>query len=278
MDDFIIRSFLAAIGVAVVAGPLGCFVVWRRMVYFGAALAHSALLGVALGFLFEINLYVGVIFVGVAISVLLVAFDRQRQLATDTLLGILAHGALAMGLIALAFMETVRIDLVAYLFGDILAVTADDVAWIYAGGLASLGVLAAIWRWLLAVTVDSDLAEVEGVPVNLVRLVFMLLTTVVIAVAMKIVGMLLIVSLLIIPAAAARRFAATPEQMAILAALVGCLAAAGGLASSFQWDTPAGPSIVAAATGLFFVTLIVPFGRAGRRKAQSNSASPTSTP
>ena len=256
IDDFILRALIAGIGVALVTGPLGCFVVWRRMAYFGAALAHGALLGVALGLLFRIHLQIGVVVVCLMIAALLVVLERGRRLAADTLLGILAHGTLAFGLLAVAAIEDLRIDLMAYLFGDILAVDGYDLAWIYGGGLVALAVLCVIWRHLLAITVDDELARVDGVPVVAVRLAFTLVIALVIAVAMKIVGVLLIVSMLVIPPAAARRFAATPEQMAVIAAIMGCLAVAGGLAASAAWDAPAGPAIVAAATVLFFLSLI----------------------
>ncbi|MFC1684583.1 zinc ABC transporter permease subunit ZnuB [Pseudomonadota bacterium] len=253
MDDFLLRAMIAGLGVALVSGPLGAFVVWRRMAYFGDTLAHSALLGVALGFLLEVNVNLTIILVCVGLAMLLVALQQQRRLASDTLLGILSHSALSLGLIVLAFLESLRLDLMGYLFGDILAVTTADIAWIWGGGLVALIALVLIWRPLLAMTVHEELAKVEGVPVNSIRLVFMLLIALVIAVAMKVVGILLITSLLIIPAATARRFATTPEQMAVLAAVVGCLAVGGGLFGSLQWDLPAGPAVVAAAGLLFFM-------------------------
>lgn len=228
------------------------------MAYFGDTLAHSALLGVALGFLLGIDLEVGVIAVCVTMAVLLVGLQRRGQLADDTLLGILSHGALSFGVIAVAFLQTVRVDLLSYLFGDILAVSATDLAWIYGGGAAVLAVLAIIWRPLLAATVHEELARVEGVPVTLVRLVFMVLIAVVIAAAMKVVGILLITSLLIIPPAAARRLARTPEQMAAVGAALGCVAVAGGLWGSFAFDAPSGPSIVVAALALFVLGLLIP--------------------
>ena len=251
MDDFLLRALLGGVGVAVVAGPLGAFVVWRRMAYFGAAMAHSALLGVALGLLLELDLNVAVIAVCGALAVLVAALERYKGLATDTVLGIVAHVSLAVALVALAFMETARVDLFAYLFGDILAVTRLDLVWIYGGGLTALAALVAMWRPLLAATVHEELAEVEGAPVTGVRLAFMLLLALVIAVGLKVVGLLLITSLLIIPAAAARRVARTPEQMALIASAIGCLAVAGGLYGSLRWDSPAGPSIVVAAAVLF---------------------------
>ena len=247
-----LRALIAGLGVALVTGPLGAFVVWRRMAYFGDTLAHSALLGVALGFLLEVNINLAIILVCVALAMLLVALQHQRRLASDTLLGILSHSALSLGLIVLAFMETLRIDLMGYLFGDILSVTLADIYWIWGGGAAALLVLVWIWRPLLAMTVHEELARVEGVPVVTIRLAFMLLIALVIAVAMKVVGILLITSLLIIPAATARWFARTPEQMALLAALIGCLAVGGGLFASLQWDLPAGPAVVVAAAMLFF--------------------------
>ncbi|CAO3372063.1 zinc ABC transporter permease subunit ZnuB [Azospirillum argentinense] len=258
MDDFVLRALAAGCGIALVAGPLGSFVVWRRMAYFGDTLAHSALLGVALGFLLGVNPLIGVVGVCVALALALVGLQRRRALATDTVLGILSHSSLSLGLVAIAFLETLRIDLVAYLFGDILSVTTTDLGWIYAGGAAALGGLLLLWRRLLAVTVDEDLARVEGMPVEALRLAFMLLIALVIAAAMKIVGILLITSLLIIPAAAARRFSRTPEAMAALASVFGIAAVLGGLLSSLNWDLPGGPSIVVAAAALFLASMMVP--------------------
>ncbi len=262
MPEFLIRAFLGGFGVAVVAGPIGCFIVWRRMAYFGDTLSHSALLGVALGFLLGINPTLAVIVICGAVAVLLVVMQQQRILASDTLLGILAHSALSLGLVTVAFMETFRLDLVALLFGDILAITTGDLGWVYGGGAFALITLVALWRPLLAITVHEELARVEGVPVLAVRLGFMLLIAVVIAVALKIVGILLITSLMIIPAATARRFTATPEQMAVAAALIGAVAVGAGLWGSWLWDTPTGPSIVVAAFVMFVLALVVPSGRA----------------
>ncbi len=252
MSDFLLRALLAGLGVALVTGPLGTFVVWRRMAYFGDTLAHSALLGVALSLVLRINTTLTITVVCTVLALLLVALQAQKRLASDTLLGILAHSALSLGLITIALVEQIRIDLMGYLFGDILAVTRTDLYWIAGGGLLTLVVLALIWRPLLAMTVHEELAQVEGVRVTLMRTIFVILVAVVIAVAMKVVGILLITALLIIPAATARHFARTPEQMALMAAGFGCLAVVGGLFGSFRWNLPTGPAIVLAAALLFF--------------------------
>ncbi len=251
LDDFFLRAMIAAVGVAAIAGPLGCFIVWRKMAYFGDTLAHSALLGVALGVLLGIKPVLGVGATVVVLALLLVALQQQRQIATDTLLGILAHSGLALGLVALSFLPEVRVDLLSYLFGDVLAVGRADLLQIYLGGTAALVVLIAIWRPLLMTTLHEDLARAEGVAVLRTRLFFMLTIAVVIAVAMKIVGILLITSLLILPAATARLFARSPEAMAVTAAALGALAAIAGLTGSLTFDTPAGPSIIVAAAALF---------------------------
>lgn len=251
MDDFLMRAILAGCGVAIVAAPLGSFVVWRRMSYFGDTLAHSALLGVALGFLLDINLNLAIIAVAVLIALLMLGLQNRRLLASDTLLGILSHSTLSIGLVVMAFQQDLRVDLMGYLFGDILAVSATDLFWVWGGGLLVLGLMIWIWRPLLSYTVHEELAQVEGIAVQKIRLVFMLMIALVIAISMKIVGVLLITSMLIIPAATARRFSTTPEQMALLAAIAGLLSVASGLYASWVWDTPAGPSIVVAAALLF---------------------------
>lgn len=253
--DFLLRALLGGLGVALIAGPFGAFVVWRRLAYFGDTLAHSALLGVALGFLLEINLTLGILAICQLLALLLFFGQRQQLLASDTLLGILSHGALSLGLVALAFMEGVRIDLMAYLFGDILAIGRTDLGWIFGAGVLALLGLLWIWKPLLLITVHKDLAQVEGIPVERINALFLGLIALIVAVMMKVVGLLLVTSLLIIPAASARRFAATPETMAIGASLIGCLAVAGGLFASYRWDTPAGPSIVVTACLLFLLSL-----------------------
>ncbi|HLS69950.1 MAG TPA: metal ABC transporter permease [Kiloniellales bacterium] len=255
LDDFLSRAFIAGAGLALVAGPLGCFVVWRRMAYFGDSLAHSALLGVTLGFLLHIDLQLGVAVTCAAFALLVGLLQQQQRLPSDTLLGILAHSGLALGLVALSFVSTLRLDLMGYLFGDILAVGRADLLWIWLGGGGVLLVLAIYWRRLLLTTVHEDLARAEGVAVLPLRLLLMLMLAVTIAVAMKIVGILLITSMLILPAAAARRFARSPEEMALLAGLLGVIAVGLGLTGSLAYDTPSGPSIVVAALLILMASL-----------------------
>lgn len=272
LDDFFNRALFAGIGLALVAGPLGCFVVWRRMAYFGDTLAHSALLGVALSLLLGINLTLGVFVMAAVVAGALLLLERRQGLSADALLGILSHSTLAVGLVLVAFMTWVRVDLMGFLFGDILSVTRTDIAVIYLGGAVILVLLAVFWRPLLAATVSPELAEAEGQRPAMAQVVLMVLLASVIAIAMKLVGVLLITSLLIIPAAAARRFSSTPEQMAGYAALFGAIAVIAGLLASRQWDTPSGPSIVVAALLIFVIGLVWPnIGRKGTQSRETGS-------
>ena len=256
LDDFLTRALLAGIGLALVTGPAGCFVVWRRLAYFGETIAHSALLGVALAILLEVHLVIGIFASASGIVLVMFFLERRDTLPVDTLLGLLAHGGLALGLVVLAFVPSVRFNLHGLLFGDILAVSRTDLAIVWGGGAVALGVLWWVWRPLLAATVNVDLARVAGLRPERARLVFGLLMAAIIAVAIKIVGVLLIVALLVIPAATVRRFSSSPERMAIGAATAGIASVAGGLLASAEFDTPSGPSIVVTALALFVVTRI----------------------
>lgn len=254
-DAFLIRALLAGLGLSLATGPLGSFVVWRRMAYFGDATSHAAILGVALSFAFHLPLYAGILAVAVAVALIVAALSGRGH-QSDTVLGVLAHSALAIGLVAVSFLPSVRADLSAYLFGDILAVDWRDVWLIWSGSAVVLALL--VWRWdgLITATVNEELAQASGVDPARERLALTLALALTVALSIKIVGALLIAAMLIIPSAAARAFAATPERMAVLAALAGALATAGGLWGSLTYDTPAGPSVVVAAFGLFLLSLL----------------------
>ncbi|RDE10096.1 metal ABC transporter permease [Pelagibacterium lacus] len=263
LESFFTRALLAGIGLAAVSGPLGSFIVWRRMAYFGDTMAHSAILGVALALFFSVNPVAGVFAIAVLVAVLLGFLERRGTLSADSLLGLLSHSALALGLVLVSLMPHIRIDLMGLLFGDILAVSVTDLAVIYGGGIVVLGVLAWLWRPMLAGTVSEDIARAEGLEPERTRLIFMVLLAGLIAIAMKILGVLLITAMLIIPATAARRLATTPERMALYAALGGIAAVLLGLWGSLHFDTPSGPSIVVAALGVFAITSIIPLGEKG---------------
>ncbi|MCA1335487.1 metal ABC transporter permease [Pseudooceanicola marinus] len=256
LDDFLVRAALAGLGVALAAGPLGCLVVWRRMAYFGDATAHAAMLGVALALAFDVSIFAGVLVVSMLMATL-VSTLSGRGFAMDTLLGVLAHSAIAFGLVAVSFLSGVRIDLMAYLFGDILAVSKGDLAIIWGGAALVLALLAWRWQALLTATLNPDLAQASGLDPRREQLVLTVALALVVAVAIKVVGSLLIAALMIIPAATARPLARTPEGMALTAAGIGAVSALGGLQGSLWFDTPTGPSMVCIAALLFLVTLLL---------------------
>ncbi|OWO82657.1 zinc ABC transporter permease [Photorhabdus luminescens] len=256
MIELLFPGWLAGVLLSIAAGPLGSFVVWRRMSYFGDTLAHASLLGVAFGLLLNISPFYAIIAVTLILAIMLAWLEKRPQLAIDTLLGIMAHSALSLGLVVVSLMSNVRVDLMAYLFGDLLSVTYEDI-WLIAIGVAIVITLL-FWQWnaLLSITISQEMAFVDGIKIQRLRILLMLVTALTIGLAMKFVGALIITSLLIIPAATARRFARTPEQMAGIAIAVGMLAVTGGLAFSAVYDTPAGPSVVLCAAVMFIISLI----------------------
>ncbi len=275
LDDFFFRAMLAGVGLALITGPIGCFIVWRRMAYFGDTMAHSALLGVGLAMLFDLNIMISVFVIAFTIAMLLVVLQKRHTLSADSLLGILSHATLAFGLVLVAFMSWIRFDLMSLLFGDILAVSVSDLIAIYAGGALILAVLVKLWRPLLAATINEDIARAEGLQPELHRTLFMILLALLIAIAMKIVGILLITALLIIPAATARRFALSPEQMAIYAAFIGVCSVIAGLFGSLNYDTPSGPSIVVASV-IFFAISMLPWQKLKASLQSTRNKEPTS--
>jgi len=259
-DPFLLRALLAAVGLAIVAAPLGALVVWNRMAYFGESIAQAGLIGVALGLLLGINLTLAVLVATLAAAGLLIFFTRQRVLPVDAILGLVHQGTLALGIIILALLAGPSVDLMGYLFGDIFAVTTGDLWWIYGGGAVVLAALAWLWQPLLRLAVHEELAAAEGVPRQTVKAAFILLLALTVGIAIKIVGVLLVIAFLVVPAVAARPFAATPERMAGLSALIGVASVVAGIALSVAIDAPGGPAIVlvmsaAAALSLTFAAV-----------------------
>ena len=256
LDDFFIRALLAGIGIALVTGPLGCFIIWRRLSFFGDTLAHAALLGVTMAVFFEINIAFSVFLISSVVALILIKLQKSTKLPGDALLGLLAHSSLAVGLVVIGFLTSIRFDVMGLLFGDILAVNQNDLLLIWIGGAFILLILKFIWKPLFASTVNHELAEAEGMEPNKFNAIFTVLMAAVIAISIKIVGLLLITGMLIMPAAMGRNLSNNPQQMVKLSVIGGLLSVIIGLFSSLQLNTPSGPSIITAALILFCLTLI----------------------
>jgi zinc transport system permease protein len=255
-EPFVLRALAAGLGLAIIAAPLGCIIVWRRMAYVGETLAQASLLGVALGLALNIDLTLSVIVAAVAAALLLTAFGRQKLLALDSVLGLMHHAALALGVIAIAMLKGPSIDLMSYLFGDVFAVTTADLWWVYGGGAAVLALTLWLWKPLVRLSLHEDLATAEGIDPRLFRGLFDVLLAVTIAVAMKIVGILLVMAFLVVPAVAARPLATTPERMVVIAALIAAFSVIAGLALSLYGDAPGGPAIVLAMCAAAAISLL----------------------
>lgn len=263
LDAFIWRALIAGILIAACAGVVGSFVIWRKMAYFGDSLAHSALLGVALGVLFGISSYISILLTSLAFAVLLLFLQQLRTLTTDTLLGVLSHVSLSLGLVVLSIFAP-YISIESYLFGDILSVDDRQIYWIALSCCLLSAALVHYWQPLLLITISEDLARAEGVSTIRMHWIFTFLITLLVAVSIHIVGVLLITSLLIIPAASARQLMHTPVAMFAASGGFGVLAVVGGILASAYLDTPSGPSIVLAAAVLFVVSFGIKLLRQSR--------------
>ena len=252
-DPFIIRGIIAGIAVALISGLVGCFVVWRRLSYYGESIAHSSLLGAGIGILIGIGINFGVVFICLLFGILFLWLQQSKALSSDTLLGVLAHFALAVGIIVISFNK-IKIDLHAFLFGDILTVSITDIWGMYIGVLIAITLILSNWSSLLLVTLDEDLAKSEGINPLYVNILLTTIMTIVVALSLQIIGLLLITAMLIIPAATARRLVNSPEGMAIVATLIGIFSVVFGIYLSVEMDLPSGPSIVVVSSILFFVS------------------------
>lgn len=257
MFELLLAPLIVGLALSLITGPLGSFVVWRKMSYFGDTLSHAALLGIAFGFLLNVNPFYAVIFITIILAIALVYLESQQKLAIDTLLGILAHSSLSLGVVVISLMRNIRVDLMGYLFGDLLSITYSDVYFIM-GGIVIVGaILFFNWNRFLYVTVSEELAFSNGINIVKNKLLLTLILALTIGLSMKFVGALIITSLLIIPAATARFYAKTPEQMALFAIVIGWLSVIGGLMLSAYYDTPTGPSVVIVNASLFVMSLMI---------------------
>ena len=254
-DDFFIRALIAGIGIAIVVGPLGCFVIWRRLSYFGDTLSHSALLGVTLAVSFNINISLSVFIISGMVAILLLKLLDRTQLPADALCGLLAHSSLAIGLVIIGFLPFIRFDIMGLLFGDILSVTTNDILIIWIGGSLILLVFYFIWKPLFASTVNDDLAKAEGLKTERASIIYTLLLAGVIAISIKMIGVLLITGLLLIPPAMARNLSNNPIQMLIFSIIGGIASVIIGLFSSLEINTASGPTILVVALILFILSL-----------------------
>ncbi len=270
-DDFFTRAIIAGVGFSLIAGPLGCFVVWQRLAYFGDTMAHSALLGVALSLAFNVNILIGVFVICLLVAFILGHVGDRSNLSGDVTLGILSHSTLALGLVLVSLMYWIRVDILNLLFGNILSVTWNEIAVIYIGGAFIIAVI--LWKWnaLISLTVDEQIAAVEGMNPVQTRYILMILLATIVAFALKIVGVILTVALLIIPAAAARQFSKTPEQMAVMATFFGVFAVVSGLVFSLEFDTPPGPSIIINAFLIFLLVFSAHKVKARRNRLAEQS-------
>ena len=258
MDDFIYRAIIASIGVSLIAGSLGCFVIWKRLSYFSDSISHSALLGVALGLATGLGINLGLVIVGGLFAVLIVVLQQKEFWSSDAVLGIFSHLSLSLGIVVLGIIGNQNTDYFAYLFGDILSITSKDLYWIFSVLIVVVTILVFNWKKLLLLTLNEELAKAEGINKLYYDLLFMFLIALAVSVSVQIVGVLLITSLLIIPPAISRVISNSPVMMILASMIVSIFSVLLGLYLSVDFDLATGPTIVITLGALFFIAQFLP--------------------
>lgn len=256
-EPFILQAIIGGIGIAILCGPLGSYVVWHRMAYFGDTISHAALLGIGLSLFFHLHYLIGVLAICMLIGILLISYNRQRlPLSNDSILGIISHSSLALGIILIYLLKPPNFDILNYLFGNILTLNLYDIGLIYICVFFNLIVIWRYWSRLVAITIDSNLASIHGIKTSRIQMIFILIMALTIGISIKLIGALLITSLLIIPAATARHLSKTPKQMAIFASSIGIIGVILGIFGSTYFDIPTGPAIILSFGILFLTSLL----------------------
>lgn len=257
MPDFVLYALIGGGLFSLLAGPVGALVIWNRWAFLGDALSHAALSGVSLALLLNLSPRLGMVLVGGLVALLLVFGPRWRGLTPSTLLAIVSHGGLALGLVLFYLLDTKTFNIMNFLLGDILTLTAQDCWGIALVGVGILGILGFLWKSFLSLSLDPDFGAVLGQRVVFHRLLLTGIVTVLVAYGVSLVGVMLATSLLVLPAAAARPLARNPLVMALLACVVGCFSVLFGVGVSLYGDIPAGPAIVLAAVCFFLVSSVL---------------------
>lgn len=254
--DFLLRALVAAVLVGFVTANLGVFVVLRKMAFFSDAIAHASLTGIALGLLIGINPLLGAIAFSVLIAVGIGLLQKHSTIPIDTVIGVFFSASIALGVLILTLLPGYRADLFGYLFGDILAVSPNDLFVLGIVAAASVGLVAWTYRSWLGIAFHADLAAISGVRVARMDYLFLITLALVVALGIKLVGTVLIGSLIVIPAAAAKNVSPNLRTLFALAAFFGMASGVLGLAASYALDAPAGPSIVVTATAIFALSFL----------------------
>jgi zinc transport system permease protein len=252
-DSFLINAIIGGLIIASISGLLGSFVLWKNMAYFGDALSHTALLGITIGILFHLNLTIAVTLVAIIFAIIF--SQNATRYSNDTMLGVISYSALSIAIIINSYKK-IKMDLISYLFGDILAINHQDLIY-----LIICTVIISIWiyrNWseLVMLSICEEYLHASGGNVRKIKLGFALILALFIATSFKIVGILLITAMLIIPAASALAISRSPAQMVRTAMLIGSLSCVLGITGAFYFDTPTGPSIVVSSLTFFMLTNI----------------------
>ena len=269
--DFFEKGLLAGVLVGAMCGALGTFVILRRMSYIGLGLSYSILGGVAVGFFIGLGLYGGAVVAALLAALLISIIGRQRGISPDAAIGIVSSSMFALGVAVLSANRTREVNLQNLLFGNILGVQVSDLQLLGVATLMFFAVLFVVYKQLVFMTFDREVASTQGVRTAMMEALFSTLIAAVVVSSLRVMGVLLIAAILIIPAATARILSRTFGRMLVIASAIGIVTAVAGLYISYYANIASGPAIVLSQTSLFAVALVgaLVIGQTRVRKARS---------
>jgi manganese/iron transport system permease protein len=257
---FMQRGVLAALMVGVVCAVLGTYVVLRGMAFFGDALAHAILPGVAVGYLIgggaQGPLFWGALIAGIGTALGIGAVSRSGQIKEDTAIGVIFAGMYALGVALISSARNFSVDLTHFLFGNVLGITAGDLVLTAALGILVLALVIAFYKEFLVTSFDPVLATILRLPVQFFRYLLLMMIAVTIVIALQTVGVALTVAMLVTPAAAASMLARRLPAMMVVAAAIGAFSGVAGLYLSYYANIASGPAIVLVCTAVFLLAFL----------------------
>ncbi len=251
------KAFFVGILVSFISGLVSVFIVLRRMSFIGAGISHAAFGGVAIGFFIGINPIITAIFYAIAVALGIDFVSRKGKVSEDASIGIFFVSSMALGIVLISLSREYNIDLFGYLFGNILAITDNEVLLSVILAAFVVGVITLFLKEIFMTTYNEEIAQVSGVSVRSINILFLIVLSVSIVISIKIVGIILISALLVIPGATAQLFAKNLYAMIVISCSVAVLSTVLGLFISYEFDIAPGGGIVLTATALFFISLLL---------------------
>lgn len=257
MSDILLIPTLTLIVLSLSLAPLGCFLVWRRLAFFGDGMSHACTFGIAIALFLKIHFLLGILLTALLIAGILFVIEKYQNLSTDTLFSLISYSFFAAGIVALSLIKSVHINIEDILFGDFLAIQSPDLWTAMTLSFIAVSILIYYWPILLLSCLSPDLLKTTYPHADRANIIFILVTALVIAFGMYIIGALLLPALMILPAASSRMLSRGPKQMVLLSLTLSVIGCIFGIGAAYVLNTPPSATMVLSNAFIFIVSLMV---------------------